>query len=189
MCFWLGLGIWVGYSDLPSWADENLYRTERTALRNEEDFPTVKFHKCRSCGQVYTGSLSGQNTCPSCQEPAQAGVVDAGHFKLIRQGRHVLFSLLGPAHKMDELEALRAQIDELPILETDSIAFEFRNSAHLNSSLVGLLVRTMQSLSIQGKPIFIIAAEPATLESLQIMDLDRVMKIVPSLEKYQEALA
>ncbi len=157
-------------------------------MRNEEDFPTVKFHKCRACGQVYTGSLSGQNACPNCQIPSQTQVLNVGHFKLARQGRHVLFSVLGPAHKVEELEALRAQIDELSMLETDSIAFEFRNSAHLNSSLIGLLVRTMQSLSIHGKPIFIIATEPATLESLQIMDLDRVMKIVPSLEKYQEAL-
>jgi anti-anti-sigma regulatory factor len=179
---------WFGHTSLSCQYLENLDGRELPTLRNEENFPTVKFHKCRACGQVYTGSLSGQNNCPKCREPAQSQVFDAGHFKLVRQGRHALFSIQGSVLKIEELEVLRAQIDELPMHETDSMAFEFQSSAYLNSSLIGLLVRTLQTLSKQGKPIFIITSEASTLESLQTMDLDRVMKIVPSLEKYRAAL-
>ena len=46
----------------------------------------------------------------------------------------------------------------------------------------------MQTLSIRSKPTFIITDETDVLESLQMMDLDRVMRILPNLEKYKSAL-
>jgi hypothetical protein len=46
----------------------------------------------------------------------------------------------------------------------------------------------MQTLSIHGKPTFIITDDNEVLESLQMMDLDRVMRVLPDLERYKSAL-
>jgi anti-anti-sigma regulatory factor len=86
------------------------------------------------------------------------------------------------------LEDLRAQV-EVALAETpDSIAFAFAGSSYLNSSLINLLVKTMQSLSIRGKPTFIVTRDEDTLESMQMMDLDRVMRILPDQESHRAAV-
>jgi hypothetical protein len=157
-------------------------------LRDEENFPTVRFHKCKACGHVYTGSLSGDNACPKCQAPTEPEIPEGGRFQLELNGTHALFSIVGTVHKIQELEELRAQIDRVQTRAIDSIAFAFQDSSYLNSSMINLLVKTMQALSIQGKPTYIITNEASVLESLQIMDLDRVMRIVPTLEKYRAFL-
>ncbi len=96
-------------------------------------------------------------------------------------------TITGNIYKIQELEELRSQIGEVDQI-VESIAFAFEKSSFLNSSTINLLVKTMQTLSIRSKPTFIITDEAEVLESLQMMDLDRVMRILPNLEKYQAAL-
>ncbi len=158
-------------------------------MRDEDQFPTVKFHKCRACGHVYTGSLTGDDACPSCHTPAHKEIPPGGQIKRHIEGSHALFTIIGNIYKIQELEELRAQINEVVEQNVDSVAFAFENSSFLNSSTINLLVKTMQTLSVYGKPTFIITSEPEVLESLQMMDLDRVMRILPSVEKYKAALA
>jgi anti-anti-sigma factor len=157
-------------------------------VRDEDQFPTVKFHKCKTCGHVYTGSLTGDNACPACRTPAQKDTPPGGQIKREQEGAHALFTITGNVYKIQELEELRSQIQEVIAREVDSIAFAFEKSSFLNSSTINLLVKTMQTLSIHGKPTFIITDESEVLESLQIMDLDRVMRILPDLEQYKAAL-
>lgn len=158
-------------------------------MRDENQFPTVRFHKCRACGHIYTGSLTGDDACPACHVPA---LKDESPGSLIRRdvdGTHALFTITGNIYKIQELEELRSQINEVVIQEVDSIAFAFEKASVLNSSTINLLVKTMQTLSVRGKPTFIITDEEEVLESLQMMDLDRVMRILPNLERYKAALA
>ena len=158
-------------------------------MRDEDQFPTVRFHKCRACGHIYTGSLTGDNACPACHVPA---LRDAPPGSLIRRdvdGAHALFTITGNIYKIQELEELRSQINEVVEQDVESIAFAFEKSSFLNSSTINLLVKTMQTLSIRSKSTFIITDDEEVLESLQIMDLDRVMRILPNLEKYKAALA
>ncbi|GEM_PF-2503801 len=157
-------------------------------MRNEDQFPTVRFQKCKTCDHVYTGSLSGDNACPKCHALAVPQIPDGGRFKFEITGAHALVTVIGNVYKMQELEELKDQIDLALAQPLDSIAFAFQESSYLNSSMINVLVKTMQPLSIQGKPTFIITDEAQVLESLHIMDLDRVMRIVPNLEKYRAAL-
>ncbi|MBW8887156.1 MAG: hypothetical protein JF616_05285 [Fibrobacteres bacterium] len=158
-------------------------------MRDEGDFPTVRFRKCSSCGKVYTGSLTGADACPIChtsfrtEDPSEAAV-----FRTCIRG-HVHFIIQGPLRKLGQLEDLRGQIDGALADNADSIAFAFESASFLNSSLINLLVKTMQTLSIVGKPTFIVTRDADTLESLQMMDLDRVMRILPDRESYLAALA
>lgn len=160
-------------------------------MRDENQFPTVRFHKCRACGHVYTGSLTGDNVCPACHAPALKDVGDPAGARIQRhvEGAHALFTITGNLYKIQELEELRAQINEVVDQEVESVAFAFEKASFLNSSTINLLVKTMQTLSVRSRPTFIITAEQEVLESLQMMDLDRVMRIVPDLETYKDALA
>ena len=33
---------------------------------DEGDYPTLKLMKCKKCGYIFTGSLTGENDCPEC---------------------------------------------------------------------------------------------------------------------------
>lgn len=158
-------------------------------MRDEDKFPTVRFHKCKACGHVYTGSLTGDNACPACHAPAQTAIAQSGSIAKSAEGPHALLTITGSLHKIQDLEDLRAHIDATLGTAPESIAFAFRKASYLNSSLVNLLVKTMQTLSVHGKPTYIITEEIDVLESLQMMDLDRVMRIYPTLEQYRAALS
>ena len=93
-----------------------------------------------------------------------------------------------PIYKILELEDLKLQIDatlkELP----ESVAFHFDGASYLDSSMLAQLVRTLQELSRRGKPTFIITNDAQVVESLQILDLDRVLTVFSTLEFYRSAL-
>lgn len=158
-------------------------------VRDEDQFPTVKFHKCRACGHVYTGSLTGLDACPNCHSPAHKEAPPGGQIQLQMEELHALFTITGNVYKIQELEDLRSRINDAVAADARSIAFAFEKSSFLNSSTINLLVKTMQTLSVHGRPTFIITSEPEVLESLEMMDLDRVMRILPTVEKYRAALA
>lgn len=149
----------------------------------------MRFHKCRACGHVYTGSLTGEDACPSCHAPAHKEAPPEGRIRREIEGGHALFTISGTVYKIQELEELRAQIQDAVSQEVDSVAFAFESASFLNSSTINLLVKTMQTLSIHGKPTFIITDNQEVVESLQMMDLDRVLRILPDLEAYKAALA
>jgi hypothetical protein len=158
-------------------------------MRDEGDFPTVRFRKCSACGKIYTGSLTGADACPICHTPFRAEEAAESAVSRTRIGSHVLFSILGPVRKLGQLEDLRGQVEGALEENPGSIGFAFEKASFLSSSLINLLVKTMQTLSILGRPIFIVTRDADTLESLQMMDLDRVMRILPDGESYRAALA
>jgi hypothetical protein len=158
-------------------------------MRDEGNFPTVRFRKCSACGKVYTGSLTGEDACPVCQNPFRPEDPSEAAISRVRVGPHVLFTIHGPLRKLGQLEDLRGQIDGALAENGDSIAFAFEKSSFLSSSLINLLVKTMQTLSVSGKPTVIVTEDADTLESLQMMDLDRVMRIYPDRASYEAAMA
>jgi hypothetical protein len=101
----------------------------------------------------------------------------------------VLFTIRGSLHKISQLEDLRGQIQDAIGKDALSIAFAFEGSSFLSSSLINLLVKTMQTLSVRGRPTFVVTRDAEALESLEMMDLDRVLRILPDLKQYQAALA
>lgn len=101
---------------------------------------------------------------------------------------HVYLALRGTVHRLGELDALRAVLDQVLAADARSIAFGFEGSSYLNSSLVNLIVKTMRGLASAGRPTFIVTSDPEVLESLRIMDLDRVIRILPDREAYRSAL-
>jgi anti-anti-sigma regulatory factor len=157
-------------------------------VRDENDFPTVRFRKCGACGNVYTGSLTGDDACPKCHAPFRKEQPLIAAISRTATGGHLAFAINGSIRSLGQLEDLRARIEEALAESPDSIAFAFEGASYLNSSLINLLVKTMQSLSIRGKPTFIVTRDEDTLESMQMMDLDRVMKILPDQESYRAAL-
>lgn len=35
-------------------------------MHDENKYPTLRFLKCKKCGNVFTGSLTGDAECPEC---------------------------------------------------------------------------------------------------------------------------
>jgi rubrerythrin len=35
-------------------------------MLDESKYPTLKYMKCKKCGHVFTGSLTGDTDCPEC---------------------------------------------------------------------------------------------------------------------------
>jgi len=157
-------------------------------LRDENNFPTMRFLTCRACGQTYTGSLSGENSCPRCQAPARDGMDSAARVHRSYQGSHILLTVQGPKYKLQELEDLRFEIDRSLKEGPESIAFHFRGASYLDSSMLAQIVRTLQEMTRLGKATFVITDDAQVLESLQILDLDRVLTIFPDVEAYRARL-
>lgn len=153
-------------------------------MRDEEKFPTMRFLTCKACGQAFTASLSGFDSCPSCQTPARPGDEPKGVASSGFAG-HVLLTVAGPIYRMRELEALKVAIDDALKGGPDSIAFHFDGASYLDSSMLSQIVRTLQEMSKRGKPTYVITGDAQVMESLQILDLDRVLTVLPSLEAWR----
>jgi hypothetical protein len=158
-------------------------------LRDEEKFPTVRFLKCRPCGHVFTASLTGVDSCPKCGEAVVPEESDSRSFRKELQGKHILFAVTGTVYKLQELENLKADIESSLKGNSDSIAFVFEGSSYLDSSLINLVVKSMQTLLQRGKPTYVITQDVHVLESLQVLNLDKVLTVLPTLENYREAIA
>lgn len=158
-------------------------------MRDEGRFPTMRFLTCRACGQAYTASLTGVDTCPRCQAPAHpSDTRDERISKVIEDG-HWLFTISGPMYKIKDLEELKIHLDEALRGDPESLAFRFERVSYLESSMLAQLVRAVHELTRRGKPVYVITGDAQVVESLQILDLDRVMTLLPSLEAYRTALA
>lgn len=157
-------------------------------MRDEEKFPTMRFLKCRECGHVYTASLTGVNNCPKCLAAA-AREDDESFFRKEAKDRHILFSVTGTAYKLQELENLKAEIEGCLKENSESVAFAFEGSAYLDSGLINLLVKTLQSQSKRGKSTFVITQDLHVLESLQVLNIDKVLTVLSTLVDYRAAIS
>lgn len=153
-------------------------------MRDEDQFPTVRFQKCKACGEVYTGSLSGENACPKCHTVADRIVSADNRFNFTVVNRKALIVVSGAVYKIQELEELKDEIDRALNEDIISLAFTFADTSLINSSLINVLVKTVQALSLQAKPTYIITSDKQILETFHMMGLDRVMRILPNLESY-----
>lgn len=158
---------------------------ERDGLvRDEEQFPTVRFQKCKACGEVYTGSLSGQNTCPKCHTSSEKVLPEDNRFKFIVSDGRALITVMGTVYKIQELEELKEEIDRAVEADIVCLAFVFEGTSFLSSSIINLLVKTVQTLSLHGKNTYVITEDLQVLESLHMMNLDQVLRVLPNLETY-----
>ncbi len=155
-------------------------------MRDEGKFPTVRFLACRSCGQAYTASLSGVNTCPRCRAPAGPDDVRGSRVERMEEDGHVLLTVSGTLYRMQELEELRRHVDVALETGTASVAFHFVGVSYLDSSMLGLLARTLQAMTRRGRPAYLVTSDPRAIEALRVVDLDRVMTVFSSLEAYRE---
>lgn len=155
-------------------------------MRDEDQFPTVRFQKCKACGEVYTGSLSGENICPKCHTISDKLLPEENRFKFTITDGRALITVAGTLYKIQELEELKEEIDRAVETNIVSLAFLFEGTSFLSSSLINLLVKTVQSLSLHGKKTYLITEDLQVLESLHMMNLDQVLRVLPNLEKYSE---
>lgn len=158
-------------------------------MRDEENFPTMRFLTCRACGHAYTASLTGENSCPRCRTPASSGQASGAKIRRTREGAHFMLTVHGPIYKIQDLEDLRVEIDAALKESPESLAFHFSGASYLDSSMLAQIVRTLQVMTSRGKSTFVITGDPQVLESLQIVDLDRVLTIFPSQEAYRAGRA
>ena len=147
----------------------------------------MRFLKCRECGHIYTGSLTGDNSCPQCHAPSRPEIA-GNRSRRESQAGNVLFILSGPVYKIKDLEQLKSNIEASLEEDIQSLAFAFESTSFLDSSMLNLLVKAMHTLSQRNKPTFIITADLDVIESLHILDLDKLMTIVPTLEEYRGRL-
>lgn len=170
------------------WGPSGFRAPREVPLRNEADFPTVRFLTCKSCGQGYTASLSGVNACPRCQAPAGVGDVQGSRVTRTEAGGHVLLTISGPLYRMQELDELRRHVDAALDAGAGSLAFHFDGASRLDSSMLGQIARAVQALSRQGRPAYLVTWDPQVVESLRVVDLDRVITVLPTVEAWREAL-
>ena len=157
-------------------------------MQEEDRVVTVQFLSCGSCGHVFTATAKGKNACPKCQAPLAAGKELVSRFSKQTVGGHVLFTLLGPMYKMQELEELRTQLDLAMDADAESIAFHFNGASYLDSSMLGQMVRTLKEMASRGKATSVVTADAQVVESLQVLDLDRILPVYPSLDAYRMAM-
>lgn len=148
----------------------------------------MRFLTCQSCGQAYTASLTGVNACPRCETPAAPGQAAGRRVTRTTSGNHILLTITGPIYKIQEVEEVRGEVDAAFRGEPESMAFHFDQASYLDSSMLSQLVRTVQEMTKRHKPTFLITGDAEVLESLQILDLDRVLTVCPTLENYRECL-
>ena len=148
----------------------------------------MRFRRCKACGHLYTGSLSGETACPKCQAPTEIQIPDGGRFKLEMTGSHALFSTIGSVSKIQELEELRSEIESVQANGAESIALYFQSSTYLSSGMISLLVKTLQMLSQQNKPVYIVTEDAPVIESLHVMNLAHAVRVFPNREAYRAAL-
>lgn len=148
----------------------------------------MRFLTCRACGHAYTASLTGHNTCPRCRTPARPGDDRADRVTCLDLDGHTLITVTGPMYKLKELEDLKGHIDHALSGDPGSMAFHFDGVGYLDSSMIGQMVRAVQEMTKRSKPTYVITSDPQLVEALQILDLDRVLTVLPSVQAYKATL-
>lgn len=157
-------------------------------MRDEEKFPTMRFLNCRGCGHTYTASLTGVNSCPRCRTPAQPGEEGPNRIERRDTGGHVLLTVTGQMYTIKDLEGLKGHVDRVLEGEPASLAFHFNGASFLDSSTLAQLVRAVHELTKRGKSTYVISGNPQVVENFEMLDLNRVLTLIPSLEAYRNVL-
>jgi anti-anti-sigma factor len=158
-------------------------------MRDENQFPTMRFLTCRVCGHSYTASLSGSNACPNCRAPARPSDEAGNRISRVEQGGHILLILSAPMYKLKDLEELKTHVDAVLQADPRSLAFHLDGASYLDSSMLAQLVRAVQELTKRGRTTYVISSDPQVIESLEILDLDRVLTLLPNLDAYRAVVA
>jgi anti-anti-sigma factor len=148
----------------------------------------MRFLTCPACGHAYTASLSGVNTCPRCRTPARSGEEGGNRIERRETGGHVLLTVSGQMYTIKDLEALKGHVDQVLEGEPASLAFHFDGASFLDSSTLAQLVRAVHEMTRRGKPTYVITGDPQVVETFEMMDLNRVLNLVPSLDAYRNSL-
>lgn len=156
-------------------------------MPDEELYPTMRFYTCPDCGQVFTGSLTGENACPSCRRPMKKRS-DESFYTLSENQKHVAIHIRGGGYRIGDLAQLKQALEKLEAKMPDSIAFLFDGNSVLDSGFLNLMARTVYLLSQQGRRVFVVAQDEHLLDSLQVLGLDRVLVVLKDEKAYQEAL-
>ena len=85
---------------------------------------------------------------------------------------------------IQQLEELRREIDKALHSGLQSLAFGLQDAAYLNSSLINLLIMAVKILASQKKTTYVISEKAEVLESLSLMGLDRIIKIIQNEDLY-----
>jgi anti-anti-sigma factor len=109
--------------------------------------------------------------------------------KSAASGGHILITIKGSGYRMQDLEELKLHIDRALLDDPPTLAFHFDGAAFLDSGTLGLLVRAVQEMTRRERPTGLITADPQVLESLQVMDLDRILSVYPTVEAYRQGMA
>lgn len=160
-------------------------------MPDEERYPTMRFHTCSDCGQVFTGSLTGVNVCPNCHKPLGRRAAEP-FFKVSQVGgqggNHIAVHIRGGSYRIGDLADLKAALEKAEAEVPRSIAFLFDGDSVLDSGFLNLMARTVYQQSRTGRKVFVAAQNPHMLESLQVLGLDRVVTVLADEGSYQEAV-
>jgi hypothetical protein len=156
-------------------------------MPDEERYPTMRFYTCPACGQVFTGSLSGQNACTRCSKVV--GRNDARTFFTVEtQGSHLCYRIHGGGYRIGDLAELKTALDEAEKKSPTSIAFIFDGDSVLDSGFLNLMARTVYLQSKSGSTVYVVAESPHILESLQVVGLDQVITVLPDVAAYRNSI-
>jgi hypothetical protein len=156
-------------------------------MPDEERYPTVRFYTCRSCGHVFTGSLSGQNACTRCNlvvAPSQPKTF----FGIETHGEHFCLRIHGGSYRIGDLADLKIALEKAEKTSPASIAFLFDGESVLDSGFLNLMARTVYLQSKVGSTVYVVAQQPHILESLQVVGLDQVIAVLPDEKSYRAAI-
>jgi anti-anti-sigma factor len=148
----------------------------------------MRFLTCRVCGHAYTASLSGVNSCPRCRTPARPGEEGGNRIERRDTGSHVLLTVTGHMYTIKDLEALKGHVDRVLEGEPASLAFHFDGATFLDSSSLAQLVRAVHEMTRRGRTTYVISGDPQVVENFEMLDLNRVLTLLPSLDAYRNAL-
>ncbi len=156
-------------------------------MPDEERYPTMRFHTCPGCGHVFTGSLTGVNTCPRCHQVIQVKTTPV-FFLRENHGDHVAFRIHGSHYRIGDLAEIKAHLQALESLKPPSIAFIFDGESVLDSGFLNLMAKTVYGLSQTGGRVFVVTHYPHLMDSLQVMGLDRVVTVLQTEKDYLQAI-
>ncbi len=157
-------------------------------MKNEDQFPTVRFLKCPKCAQIFTASLSGSDHCPKCNS-AFDGPEQETVLLVENHNGHVLISIQTSILRIADQQNLKQQVDKIISESPKSIAFEFRSAAYLDSALMNILVRTTHELSQVGAVVYVISSNPQVIDGLNSVNLDQVLKVCTGQAQYQQLIS
>jgi len=76
------------------------------------------------------------------------------------------------------VDTLRSAASEVVRRKPETIVFDLRKVAYMDSSGLGILVATRKQLGNSPSAVVVVTNQPAVLQSLHITGLDRVLRVL-----------